>query len=132
MLQSTYAFTRALPGRSYDEVVQRAREVLPSEGFGVITEIDVKATMQKKLGIEVKPYMILGACNPSLAHKALSAEPSIGVLLPCNVDVFEHEDGTVYVQAVNPERLFTLVENPAVAPVAQDVARRLQRVLEKI
>ena len=84
------------------EVVQRVRDALAAEGFGLLTEIDVQATLKKKLGVDRSPYLILGACQPSIAHQALSIEPSIGVLLPCNVDVYVGEDGATYVETVRP------------------------------
>ena len=132
MSNVSYAFTRRLPGRTFDEVVQRVREALPAEGFGVLTEIDVKATLEKKLGVKRRPYLILGACNPPLAHRALEAEPSIGVLLPCNVDVVEGEDGVISVQAVNPRVLFEVVGREDVRPIADEVAAKLERVLANL
>lgn len=132
MYEREYALTKRIEGRSHAEVVQQVRDALPVEGFGVLTEIDVQATLQKKLGVERKPYLILGACNPALAHQALEAEPSIGVLLPCNVDIFEGDDGAVYVQTVNPVRLFGLVGNPSVEPLAREVEARLRRVLDRL
>ncbi len=132
MSEVSYAFTRTLPGRGFTEVVQRARDELAVEGFGVLTEIDVQATLKKKLGVERRPYLILGACNPPLAHRALTAEPAIGVLLPCNVDVVEGEDGTVSVQAVNPRELFKVVRQPGVEEIAEQVAQKLERVLARI
>lgn len=132
MYERDYAYTRRLEGRTVEEVAGRTREALAAEGFGVLTEIDVQATLKKKLGIDGKPYLILGACNPPLAHRALEAEPPIGVLLPCNVTVFEGADGATWVQAIKPEEMFGLVGNPAVQPVAGQVARRLERVLAAI
>jgi uncharacterized protein (DUF302 family) len=132
MYDRSYALTRSVGRRSQAETVQQVRQALQKEGFGVLTEIDVQATLKAKLGVERKPYLILGACNPPLAHRALEAEPPIGVLLPCNVDVFEGEDGNTYVQALRPSVAFRLVENPAVAPIAQDVEQRLLRVLESL
>lgn len=127
-----YATTRRFEGRTVDEMAARSREALATEGFGVLTEIDVQATLKKKLGVERGPYRILGACNPQLAHRALEAEPAIGVLLPCNVTVFEGEDGATYVQAIKPEAMFSVVGNPALKPVADEVARRLERVLDAL
>jgi len=132
MYDANYAHTRRLGGMTQEQAIARVREALATEGFGVLTEIDVQATLKKKLGVDRKPYVILGACNPALAHKALEAEPAIGVLLPCNVDVFEGEDGAAWVQAVRPTTLFRVVDNPAVQPIAEDVDARLQRVLEKL
>lgn len=132
MYESDYAYTRRIEGRSVDEVATRAREALAHEGFGVLTEIDVQATLKKKLGIDRKPYLILGACNPPLAHKALEAEPAIGVLLPCNVTVFAGEDGATYVQAIKPEAMFGLIDNTGVRPIAHEVDERLRRVLDAL
>ena len=132
MYEANYAHTRKLEGATQEQAIARVKEALATEGFGVLTEIDVKATLKKKLGVDRKPYVILGACNPGLAHKALEAEPAIGVLLPCNVDVFEGEDGATWVQAVRPSTLFRLVDNPAVRPIAEDVDARLQRALERL
>ena len=132
MYDRTYAITKRLPGVDQATAIARVRESLSTEGFGVLTEIDVQATLAKKLGVERRPYVILGACNPALAHRALEAEPSIGVFLPCNVDVFEGADGTTVVQAVDPRAMFRLVENPGVEPIAAEVAERLRRVLERV
>lgn len=132
MYEASYAFTRQVPGRTFDQFVARVREALAAEGFGVLSEIDVQATLRKKLNVERRPYLILGACNPPLAHQALEAEPSIGVLLPCNVDVFEGDDGQIYVQAVNARRVFELVGKPGVQAIADDVAARLERVLDAV
>lgn len=130
MYERSYAYTKRIKG-SVAKVAGRVRDALAEEGFGVLTEIDVEATLEKKLGVERKPYLILGACNPPLAHRALEAEPAIGVLLPCNVTVFEGEDGT-YVQAIKPEAMFGLVDNPGVQPIADEVSERLRRALEKL
>jgi uncharacterized protein (DUF302 family) len=124
-----YAYTRCFEGRTVEELAGRVREALAAEGFGVLTEIDVQATLKKKLGIDQRPYLILGACNPPLAHRALTVEPAIGVLLPCNVTVFAGDGGTTYVQAIKPAAMFALVDNPAVQPIADEVAQRLERVL---
>lgn len=132
MYEANYAHTRKLEGATQEQAIARVKEALATEGFGVLTEIDVKATLKKKLGVDRKPYVILGACNPGLAHKALEAEPAIGVLLPCNVDVFEGEDGATWVQAVRPSTLFRVVDNPAVRPIAEEVDARLQRILERL
>ncbi|MBZ0273655.1 DUF302 domain-containing protein [bacterium] len=132
MYERDYAFTRSFPGRTFEAVTDRVREALATEGFGVLTEIDVQATLKKKLNVERRPYLILGACNPPLAHKALEAEPPIGIFLPCNVDVFEGEDGVIYVQTPKPILMFGLVGNPSVKPIAEEVEAKLRRVLERI
>ncbi len=131
MYDRPYAHTRRFEAPLPD-VVTRVRAALSTEGFGVLTEIDVQATLKKKLEVDRKPYLILGACNPGLANQALNADPGIGVFLPCNVDVFEGEDGATYVQAVRPDLMFKLVENPALSPIAGEVDVKLRRVMERI
>ena len=126
-----YAMTVVVRG-DYETVVRRTVEMLATEGFGVLTEIDVTATLKKKLGAEFRPYVILGACNPPLAHRALTEEPDIGVLLPCNVVVWANEDGTCTVTALDPVRQFSLVDNPKVEPLAREVQERLSRVLDQV
>lgn len=125
----TYARTRRLDGVTPAQAIDKVKAELAKEGFGVLSEIDVQATLKKKLGVDRRPYVILGACNPQMAHQALEAEPSLGVFLPCNVDVFQGDDGATYVQAVRPDVMFRLVDNPQVQPVAVEVDARLQRVL---
>lgn len=131
-MEIRYALVKELPGMEYDEAVKRATALLAEEGFGVITEIDVTATLKKKLGIDFKRYLILGACNPELAHQAINGEPFIGVLLPCNVVVMEREGGGTIVSAFKPTAGFSLVDNPDVAPIAEEVEDRLRRVLERL
>jgi uncharacterized protein (DUF302 family) len=116
---------------SYEDAIQRATELLAEQGFGVLTEIDVKATLKKKLDIDVRPYKILGACNPAFAHRALVAEPHVGVLLPCNVVVWDEGDHRV-VAAMEPKIMADIVDHPEVARIAGEVSARLQRVLEQI
>jgi uncharacterized protein (DUF302 family) len=117
----------------YDEAVSATRDELASEGFGVLTEIDVRATLKKKLDADFRPYIILGACNPPLAHQALTAERDIGLLLPCNVVVYAtDEPGRSVVTALDPEAALALAGNDAVAPLAADVKARLRRVLEGV
>lgn len=132
MYDANYAHTRRLGGLTQEQAIARVREALATEGFGVLTEIDVQATLKKKLGVDRKPYVILGACNPKLAHQALEAEPGIGVFLPCNVDVFQGNDGATYVQAVRPRLMFELVDNSAVAPIADEVDARLRTMLDRL
>jgi uncharacterized protein (DUF302 family) len=116
---------------SYEDAVARIREALAREGFGVLTEIDVRATMRKKLDVDFRPYIILGACNPPLAHKALSAERDVGLLLPCNVVVYEgDEPGTSVITALDPVAALAVSANQSLAPLAADVKGRLRRALE--
>ena len=122
-----YGFNVKFNG-SFDDAITRVTEELQKEGFGVLTEIDVKATMKKKLDIDKLPYKILGACNPVLANQALTAEPDIGLLLPCNVVVREEEDGSVTVAFMDPAAVMTLVEKEGVEELANDVKGRLERV----
>jgi len=132
MTDTNYALVRELPDMDYDAVVVRVTELLAGEGFGVLTEIDVKATLKKKLNVDFKRYVILGACNPTMAHQALSMEPDIGVLLPCNVCVSERDGGGTRVAAMNPAAAFTLIDNPKIVGVADEVRGRLQRVVDAI
>lgn len=117
--------------RDFDEVLAATRAALAAEGFGVLTEIDVKATMKAKLDVDRDEYVILGACNPPLAHRALEAEPELGVLLPCNVVVYR-TDGKTRVSAVAAEQMLGMVGNEQLTPVATEVAQRLDRVLAAI
>ena len=113
-------------------VAEAKREVtaaLKDEGFGVLTEIDVQATLQAKLGVETKPYLILGACNPTLAHQALQQEPELGLLLPCNVIIYDSGDGTATVSVVDPLQMLGMVDNPALHEIAAEADRRLHRVI---
>jgi uncharacterized protein (DUF302 family) len=114
----------------FDEAVQRVRSALADDGFGVLCEIDVQATLREKLGVETERYLILGACNPPLAHRALEAEPELGALLPCNVLVYER-DGQTHVSAIDPERMLSIVGNPALEEVAAEVRARLGRVVAR-
>ena len=117
--------------RDFEDVLATTRQALADEGFGVLTEIDVKATMKAKLDVDRDEYVILGACNPPLAHQALEAEPELGVLLPCNVVVYRADDRT-RVSAVAAEQMLGMVGNQALEPVATEVAGRLRRVLDAI
>jgi len=117
--------------RDFDDVVQATRAALADEGFGVLTEIDVQATMKAKLDVDREEYLILGACNPPLAHRALEAEPELGVLLPCNVVVYR-TGGRTRVSAVAAEQMLGMVGNEQLGPVATEVAQRMQRVLDAV
>lgn len=123
----TLTRTTALP---LAEALARVREELKAEGFGVLCEIDVRATLKEKLGVEADAYVILGACNPPLAHQALQAEPELGTLLPCNVVVYDR-DGETRVSAIDAERMLSIVGNDALAPIAAEVRRRLAAVVER-
>ncbi len=117
----------------YDQAVARTRAELALEGFGVLTEIDVHATLKNKLDVEFRPYIILGACNPALAHRALSAERDIGLLLPCNVVVYQADDpGKSVVAAMDPVAALRLSGNADIGPIAEEVKGRVQRVLEAV
>ena len=115
---------------NFDAAIAKVTEDLQTEGFGVLSDIDVAAKLKEKIGEDIPRYRILGACNPMLAHKAISAVPDIGLLLPCNVLVREDEDGTVNVSFMDPKSVLSLVGNPAVEPLAAEVRARLERVLE--
>ena len=123
-----YGFGKTVSG-SFERAVDQIVDALQAEGFGVLSDIDVAATLKQKLDEDMPPYRILGACNPSLAHKALSNEPSIGLLLPCNVVVREDNDGRVHVDFMDPESVMSLVGDPGVIPIANEVKGRLERVM---
>lgn len=122
-----YGFHVTVPGQ-FDEVITKVTEALASEGFGVLTEINVKATLKKKLDVDRRPYTILGACNPVLANQAINAEPDIGLLLPCNVLVREEEDGSITVAFMDPAAVLGLVQGDEVKPLAQEVRAKLEKV----
>ena len=134
MLQHTtrYAISTAVP-LSFDQALARTREALAAEGFGVLTEIDVTATLRKKLGVAFRSYIILGACNPTLAHRALQTELDIGLLLPCNVVVYATDDpARTVVAALDPVEALSLSGNEAVGPIAEEVRSRLRRVVASV
>jgi uncharacterized protein (DUF302 family) len=131
LTDTRYSFgkTVALP---FDAAVQRTTEELAKVGFGVLTEIDVQATMKKKLGLVMAPYRVLGACNPSLASRAIAAEPQIGALLPCNVVVRQDASGAVRVEVMDPNAVLTLVGRPDVATLAAEVRALLAQALDQL
>lgn len=127
-----YAITRRLPGATISEARSKVESALKTEGFGVLTEIDVQATLKKKLGLETKPYLILGACNPELAHQAISADPAVGLLLPCNV-VLAQDGDDVIVSAASPKALFGAMGPSANAGgIAEQAEARLRRAVAAI
>ena len=123
----TLSATTVLP---FADAVERVRAELQEEGFGVLCDVDVQATLREKLGVEQEPYTILGACNPPLAHQALSAEPQLGTLLPCNVVVYER-DGETHISAIDADRMLSIVENDELAPIAAQVRDKLAAVVER-
>lgn len=127
----SYYFSRKL-NLGFEETIEKATDALKVEGFGVLTEIDVKATLKKKLDVDFRPYRILGACNPPFAYKALQAEDKIGTMLPCNVIVQQTGEGVVEVAAVDPIASMQAIENPGLAEVAQQVQAKLKKVIENL
>lgn len=123
-----YSFGKTVE-MSYEQALERVTRALADEGFGVLTEIDVAATLKKKLGKDMPAYMILGACNPQLAHRAIDAEPQIGALLPCNVVVRNDASGKTFVEAMDPQAVMQLVGRPEIAEIAVEVRERLERVV---
>ena len=128
------AISTSIDTADFDKVVSRTRKVLKDNGFGVLTEIDVQATLKEKLGESMERYLILGACNPPLAHRALSAKKQVGLLLPCNVVVREDAENpaTVHIEAMNPELMVQVVDDPALSPVAEQATRQLQAAIRTL
>lgn len=127
----SYCFTKKVK-YSFEDTIAKATDELQKEGFGILTEIDVKATMKKKLDKDIEPYRILGACNPPYAYEAINAEPRIGVMLPCNVIVRQAEDDTVEVSAVDPVASMMAIKNESLGNVALEVRDKLERVIQNI
>lgn len=126
-----YTINRMIPDAAFDDVDARTRKALADNGFGILTEIDVKATMKKKLDVEMAAYRILGACNPKMAHQAIGIEPRVGAMLPCNVIVREVDDG-VEVSAIDPVASMQAIENPALTAVAGEVRNLLAKAVDAI
>ena len=127
----TYHITKTV-STPYQQTIDNVTAALAEEGFGILTTIDVKATLKKKIDADFRPYIILGACNPKLAHQALVAEDKVGTLLPCNVVVQEREDGGVEVSAMNPKAGLSLIGNPAVDEVGEQAYERIVRMLDTL
>jgi uncharacterized protein (DUF302 family) len=130
-VSTAYGFSKKLD-MPYEQAVAKVTAALKEEGFGVLTEIDVKATLKKKLGADFRRYVILGACNPPFAYQALQAELEIGLLLPCNVIVYETEDGGSVVSAMNPMAALGVVDNPAMNDVAEQVTAKIKRAVDSL
>ena len=131
MNHTQYAFRTDLPV-SFDTALDKVTEALSDEGFGILTEIDVRETLKKKLDVDFRQYRILGACNPPLAHQALKIEDDIGLLLPCNVVVADIGENNTRIAAIDPTAAMTIADNDRVEPIAADVAERLKRVLTAV
>jgi uncharacterized protein (DUF302 family) len=132
MKKLSYGHTRHFEGVSFQEAVDKTTDALKKGGFGVLTEIDVKATLKKKIGVDFRNYKILGACNPPLAHRALSEDLGVGLLLPCNVIVFEEDDGTITVSVVKPEAMFQVVDNQALESLVGEVGAAIGTVIASL
>jgi uncharacterized protein (DUF302 family) len=130
-MKNKYGFGKIV-SYSFDTALEKVTQELQKEGFGILTEIDVAATMKKKLNLDMPKYRILGACNPSFAHRALETEPSIGLLLPCNVCVREDDLKKVHVEFMDPNALLELVNKPEISKLGKEVFTRLERVLEQL
>ena len=128
----SYYFSTILNKTSYEKAIELATAELQKEGFGVLTQINVKETLKNKIDVDFRPYIILGACNPHFAHKALLAEDKLGVFLPCNVVIEQHADGTVEVSTVDPHAMMASVTNPELEKLAVEVREKVQRVIEGV
>ncbi len=130
-MNKEYGFGRrlALP---FTDAIAAVTAALKQEGFGILTEIDVKATLKAKIGVDYQPYLILGACNPNLAYRGLQAEPDLGLLLPCNVIIYANTDGSSTVSIIDPLQMLGFVNNPALQPIAEEANSRLRRVIEAL
>ena len=126
-----YAFNTVLD-ISYEDAISKVKNALKEEGFGVLTEIDVKETLKKKLGIEFRKYVIMGACNPPYAHRSLEADMDVGLLLPCNVIVYETNDRKAYVAAINPVSALEVIQSQELKSIAEEVSEKLKKVVENV
>jgi len=126
-----YAFS-AILDTSYEDAISKVTDALKEEGFGVLTEIDVKSTLKKKLNVDFRKYVILGACNPPYAHRTLQADLDVGLLLPCNVIVYERDDKKVYVSAINPVSALEVIKSEELRKIAKEVSEKLKRVVDKV
>ena len=126
-----YAFNTVLD-ISYEDAISKVKNALKEEGFGVLTEIDVKETLKKKLGIEFRKYVIMGACNPPYAHRSLEADMDVGLLLPCNVIVYETNDRKAYVEAINPVSALEVIQSQELKSIAEEVSEKLKKVVENV
>jgi len=126
-----YAFS-AILDTSYEDAISKVTDALKKEGFGVLTEIDVKSTLKKKLNVDFRKYVILGACNPPYAHRTLQADLDVGLLLPCNVIVYETDDKKAYVSALNPASALEVIKSEELIKIAREVSEKLKRVVDKV
>lgn len=130
-MKNQYGFGKII-SYPFDVAIEKIKGALAQEGFGILTEIDVAATLKIKLNKEISPYLILGACNPEFAHQALEMDPSIGLLLPCNVVVRQDEQGNVHVAFTDPDAVLALVNDPKISQIAKEVRQRLERVMKAL
>ncbi len=128
----SYYYSKTIGGTGFINAIEKVTEALKNEGFGVLTEIDVKATLKNKLDVDFRNYRILGACNPPFAYKALQAEDKIGTMLPCNVIVQEKSNGQIEVAAIDPAASMMAVDNPGLKEIASDIQAKLKRVIENL
>ena len=128
----SYYFNKIVQSKNFDEVIDQTVAALKTEGFGVLTEIDIQKAFKEKIDVDFKKYRILGACNPHFAHKALLAEDKVGVFLPCNVIVEEHENGAIEVSAVDPIASMGAIQNDSLGGLAMEVQEKMKRVIEKL
>ena len=128
----SYYFNKVLKGKSFDEAIEKVKSELKKEGFGVLTEIDMKETLKKKINVEFKKYKILGACHPQFAYEALQKEDKIGVFLPCNVIVEEHDNGEVEVSAVDPIASMISIKNESIGDLANEIQKKLMQVIKNL